>query len=444
MFEPSLVHESVTTLSPFRYWCQKVLPLVYDNSLSYYELLCKVVEYLNETMENVNTIGENTNALYNAYIELVNYVNAYFNNLDVQNEINNKLDVMAESGELASILSMTIPRKILIISDSYGTNNGGGVIIEKPYPVLVQEYLQNEVDVYYNCQNGAGFCNGRFLNLLNGAVINNPEYLTDIYVCGGWNDESGRNGQTKEQLYEAMTTFKNRAKTLYPKAKLHLCFISWANDGVYATLIETFNWYKEAQKYGFCFHQNIAYVMHDYSLFKNDNIHPNQNGMNELAEHLYNIIQTGNTNVIKTKIDSELKLEPNENVTSARPNIFSNISEWIYNGVSGISFVTPQNGTNFTFDTPETIVAGNQYEFASFTPEYLVPYAYNLFCNTNISLIQDDNNVETVPANLLIKDNKLIIQPLYIVTDTDFTRKVWNNVKIIMINNCSLTNRNFI
>ena len=103
MFEPSLVHGSVTTLSPFRYWCQKVLPLVYDNSLSYYELLCKVVEYLNETMENVNTIGENTNALYNSYLELVGYVNNYFTNLDVQEEIDNKLDEMFSNGDLQNL-----------------------------------------------------------------------------------------------------------------------------------------------------------------------------------------------------------------------------------------------------------------------------------------------------------------------------------------------------
>lgn len=36
---------------PFRFWCQKVLPLVYDDSLSYYELLCKVVGYINELIE---------------------------------------------------------------------------------------------------------------------------------------------------------------------------------------------------------------------------------------------------------------------------------------------------------------------------------------------------------------------------------------------------------
>ena len=37
-------------LKPFRYWVQKVLPTVYDDSLSYYELLEKVLHYLNETM----------------------------------------------------------------------------------------------------------------------------------------------------------------------------------------------------------------------------------------------------------------------------------------------------------------------------------------------------------------------------------------------------------
>ena len=37
---------------PFRFWCQKVLPLVYDNSLSYYEFLCKIAKILQEVMEH--------------------------------------------------------------------------------------------------------------------------------------------------------------------------------------------------------------------------------------------------------------------------------------------------------------------------------------------------------------------------------------------------------
>ena len=43
---------------PFRFWCQKVLPLVYDDSLSYYELLNKVVDYLNHIGEHMNVTDE--------------------------------------------------------------------------------------------------------------------------------------------------------------------------------------------------------------------------------------------------------------------------------------------------------------------------------------------------------------------------------------------------
>lgn len=40
------------------FWCQKVLPLVYDNSLSYYEVLCKFQKKVNELVDNINAIPE--------------------------------------------------------------------------------------------------------------------------------------------------------------------------------------------------------------------------------------------------------------------------------------------------------------------------------------------------------------------------------------------------
>ena len=39
-----------------RFWCQKVLPLVYDESLSYYELLCKCFKHLSETETDVSAL----------------------------------------------------------------------------------------------------------------------------------------------------------------------------------------------------------------------------------------------------------------------------------------------------------------------------------------------------------------------------------------------------
>lgn len=39
-------------------WCQKIIPLVYDDSLTYYENLCKVLEKLNEVITNTNMIPD--------------------------------------------------------------------------------------------------------------------------------------------------------------------------------------------------------------------------------------------------------------------------------------------------------------------------------------------------------------------------------------------------
>lgn len=41
-----------------RYWCQTVLPAVFDDSLSYYEQVCRVAEKLNELISKDNEIGE--------------------------------------------------------------------------------------------------------------------------------------------------------------------------------------------------------------------------------------------------------------------------------------------------------------------------------------------------------------------------------------------------
>ena len=61
-------------LNKFRFWCQKVLPLVYDDSISYYEVLGKMVVYLNQVIDNVNADTENVLTLKEAFVELQEYV----------------------------------------------------------------------------------------------------------------------------------------------------------------------------------------------------------------------------------------------------------------------------------------------------------------------------------------------------------------------------------
>lgn len=52
-------------VAKFKFWCQKVLPAVYDDSLSYYELLCKVMSKLNEVIDVINTFETGHEDIYN-------------------------------------------------------------------------------------------------------------------------------------------------------------------------------------------------------------------------------------------------------------------------------------------------------------------------------------------------------------------------------------------
>ena len=65
----------------FRFWCQKVLPIVYDDSLSYYELLNKVVNYLNNVIADVASLEDNVTALNDSYVSLQNYVNEHMDEI---------------------------------------------------------------------------------------------------------------------------------------------------------------------------------------------------------------------------------------------------------------------------------------------------------------------------------------------------------------------------
>lgn len=95
------------TSAPFMFWCQKVLPLVYDDSLSYYEVLCKLVTYVNGLRDDVIKLGEDVSELNKLYNELAKLLDEYFNR-GVQDSVNKKLDEMASNGYFDDILAKYI------------------------------------------------------------------------------------------------------------------------------------------------------------------------------------------------------------------------------------------------------------------------------------------------------------------------------------------------
>ena len=109
------------TLQPFKAWVQQTLPAIYDDSLSYTDLLAKMLYY-------VNALAENNTKLSNDVKNAINYINNYFDNLDVQDEINKKLDEMFTNGQLTTIIdeflsSLSNYTYHLNYMDSFDKNN---------------------------------------------------------------------------------------------------------------------------------------------------------------------------------------------------------------------------------------------------------------------------------------------------------------------------------
>ena len=124
---------NVTILPPFKKFCMTIgeLPTSYLESMTYYESLVWLCNYLGKTViPALNANGEAVIELQEKYIELKEFVDNYFENLDVQEEINNKLDDMAESGELVSIISAYLELSNIFSFDTINDMANGEYITE--------------------------------------------------------------------------------------------------------------------------------------------------------------------------------------------------------------------------------------------------------------------------------------------------------------------------
>lgn len=92
-------------LPPFKAWLASNIPAVYDNTMTYYEELCALIKYLQDVViPALNHNAEAVTTIATAVEQLQKYVEDYFKNLDVQEEINNKLDEMTTDGTFDAIL----------------------------------------------------------------------------------------------------------------------------------------------------------------------------------------------------------------------------------------------------------------------------------------------------------------------------------------------------
>jgi hypothetical protein len=128
-------------IPPFKFFVLQNFPFIEEDfdAITNYQLLCKVAEYLNKVIEQTNITGQQVEELTH-----------YFDNLDVQEEINNKLDEMAESGQLTEIIAQYLQLQGLLCyntkSDLKNADNIANGSFVKTYGTLT--YNDGEGEFY--------------------------------------------------------------------------------------------------------------------------------------------------------------------------------------------------------------------------------------------------------------------------------------------------------
>lgn len=93
-------------LTPFKWFIIENFPFLEDSidGLTNYQLFCKLGEEINKIIDSQNIVGEQAELLTTEFNNLYNYVDNYFKNLDIQEEINTKIDEMAEDGYFQTLV----------------------------------------------------------------------------------------------------------------------------------------------------------------------------------------------------------------------------------------------------------------------------------------------------------------------------------------------------
>lgn len=103
-----------THIPKFRRFVLQNFPFIEEDfdALTDYALICKVIEYLNTVITSQNGVVAEVESLTGLFNNLQSFVDNYFNNLDVQEEINNKLDAMVENGTFQAFVDAYFPKKV--------------------------------------------------------------------------------------------------------------------------------------------------------------------------------------------------------------------------------------------------------------------------------------------------------------------------------------------
>lgn len=161
------------------------LPTSYMMSMTYEEQVVWLCNYLEtQVIPALNQNGQAVQELQELYELLRQYVNDYFENLDVQEEINNKLDDMVEQGTLQEIIAEYLNSKAIFGFDNVASMKNSTNLIDGSYAKTLGFYEKGDIgSAFYKVrelQTGETYNEKNLIELSSGLVA---EFIqTNTYI----------------------------------------------------------------------------------------------------------------------------------------------------------------------------------------------------------------------------------------------------------------------
>lgn len=355
-------------------------------------------------------------------------------------------DIASDISEFEGRFKKRNPRRIILIGDSYGTSNGsGGLVINPTFPETVITNCKFPSGyIKHSFQNGAGFINGKFLELITGVVnslsSDEKNEISDVMFFGGWNDVNSYNGgSTVNDFSAALVACKNYINENLPNATIHVGYWAASRYAYETAVYETvYGWYKVySMLRGINFIANLEYCLHRYDFIGQvDMSHPSQSGVNIMARFVSSYILNGYADVDYQCSHGWNTIEAADNFTadlSGQPvfdvtvhNNFANIIAY-NNATNKIVFYPASEGV----PTARNMTSGSTQIVAKFTDRQIYGSGY-LRMNIGIRIVYDTDKIFDGVAVMNINGGNIRIE-LPNLYSADGTAVVFNSVSAIYI-----------
>ena len=198
----------MSNLKPFTKFCRTIgiLPTSYKVSLTYEEQLIFFCDFLeNKVIPAINDNAEALQETQNLLAQLKTYVDDYFDNLDLQQEVENVLDEMVESGELEQIISVYLNTNAVLSFDTVAQMVASDKLVEGSVVRTLGETTFNDKKGHFYKILKIQSANPDGVNLIN--LGRDDLYAQLIYENKIINDLSSQdNPQTNAPSIEAVKT----------------------------------------------------------------------------------------------------------------------------------------------------------------------------------------------------------------------------------------------